>query len=68
MNTPITVTHESLTQAFEAWENGYRTKPTAFRTEEECAAMGVQQLSVERADYFLTLLHELQAKANSIHD
>lgn len=58
MNTPITVTRETLIDAFEAWENGYRTEPTKFRTAEECDAMGVQQVSVERADYFFALLHE----------
>lgn len=62
MNTPITVTRESLIQAFEAWENGYRTRPTEFRTAEECDAMGVQQVSVERADYFFALLHEQAEK------
>ena len=54
----IVVDHAALARAFEAWETGYRANPTTFRTPEESAALGVSQVSAERADYMLELLSE----------
>lgn len=54
----LVVDHAALAQAFDAWENGYRTNPTTFRTPEESAALGVSQVSAERADYLIELLNE----------
>lgn len=61
-NTLANVTKEQMIHAFEAWENGFRVNHANFYTPEETAAMGVTQVSVERADYFFELLKVEQAK------
>ena len=53
------ISRETLAKAFEAWENGFRTQPQAFRTSEECLQLGVSQVSAERADYFYDLLQQI---------
>jgi hypothetical protein len=71
------ITHDRLAQAFEAWERGFRAEPQNFRTGADCLALGVSQISAERADYFFELLRhtapppsavppELQAEAQRI--
>ena len=52
----VTVTQTSLAKAFEQWNNGVRTAPCDFRSIDECNAMGVSQLSMEQAVYFMSLL------------
>lgn len=56
VGTEVAITLTSLATAFEAWNNGVRTAPSDFRTVEECAEMGVSQLSMEQAVYFMSLL------------
>lgn len=61
MENPVNApTIEQLAKAFELWENGYRAEPQTFRSPEECAALGVSQLSAERATYFAELLKQVQ--------
>ena len=49
-----------LAQAFEAWETAYRADVDAnFLTTEECAQLGVSELSATRAAYFHTLLSKV---------
>lgn len=56
MNDEITVSLKQMAQAFEAWENGFRADPTKFLTAEETAALGVSEVSADRAAYFHELL------------
>ncbi len=50
------ITRDRLARAFERWEQGWRATPSAFRSEAECLALGVSEVSAERADYFFALL------------
>jgi len=58
----ITVTLQTMAQAFEAWENGFRAEPSKYLTAEECAAANVSALSADRAAYFRELLGTLPQK------
>jgi hypothetical protein len=62
-NELSTVTRDQMEQAFEAWENGFRINPAAYRTEDETRQLPVSAVSAERADYFFELLKLEQAKA-----
>lgn len=54
ITTPVPV--ETLAKAFEAWENGFRADPGNFLSADECAALGVSEISANRASYFAQLL------------
>ncbi len=54
----VTIPVEHLAKAFEAWETSYRNEPTSFKSPEDCAKLGVSQVSMERAEYFHQLLQE----------
>ena len=54
--TTVTATTGQLAQAFEAWENGFRSDPSNFMTQEECAAANVSTISADRAAYLMELL------------
>lgn len=51
---PLTL--QQIAEAFERWEQGFRTQPEKFLTPAECAAMNVNQLSADRAVYFCEML------------
>jgi len=42
--------------AFEKWENDFRINPDLYYTSDEVQAMEVQEVSKDRASYFLALL------------
>jgi hypothetical protein len=50
------LTKQDLERAFEAWEKGFRVRPEAYRTADECLYLSVSQVSAERADYMFELL------------
>ena len=43
--------------AFVSWEAGWRAAPESYRSLEEIAALGLDQVSAERADHFFALLN-----------
>lgn len=51
-------------KVFEAWEADYRTQPETYLTHEQCAEMGVSELSADRAAYFCKLWEELKVEEN----
>ena len=60
--TQITVTLGQMAQAFEAWEDGFRAMPENFLTHEQCALVGVSELSANRAEHFYSLLTQVRRK------
>jgi len=60
------VTEETVTfikycaKVFEAWEKDFRVQPEQYLTHEQCAEMGVSELSADRAAYFCKLWEELK--------
>lgn len=54
-----TVTIQQLAKAFQAWNHGVRTTPEKFLTADECALMGIDEMSGSQADYFFQLLKDI---------
>ena len=50
-------------KAFQLWGEGFRAEPDKFITEQETAAADVSLVSLERADYFVELLAEVDRGA-----
>lgn len=49
------VTLARLTLAFQAWEQGFRTRPGSYRSHAECDAMRADEVSRERAYPYIHL-------------
>lgn len=56
MSRTPAITLEQAATAFEAWESNYRAEPSRYLTQEQISALGVSQVSADRAAYFCKLL------------